>query len=124
MMLQDHVKVDKPELKAIFGMLKGFGFSLEAGCTLDDAQLQSLFLILKTVIRPIDEVNNRGVMKGGMKLLAQHAGLFTDQIMRYALDLIELALKLCVQENLEVRDTANDLLGSVIRQISESLQPN
>jgi hypothetical protein len=39
MMLQDHVKVDKPELKAIFGMLKGFSSSLEAGCTLDDAQL-------------------------------------------------------------------------------------
>lgn len=70
---------------------------------------------MKTVIRPIDEVNNRGVMKGGMKLLAQHAGLFTDQIMRYALDLIELALKLCVQENLEVRDTANEFLGAIIR---------
>jgi len=63
-------------------------------------------------------------MKAGMKLMAQHAPLFTDQMMRYALDLIELALKLCVQENLEVRDTANEFLGSVIRQISESLQPN
>jgi hypothetical protein len=39
MMLQEHVKVDKPELKAIVGMLKGFGFSLEAGCTLDGTQL-------------------------------------------------------------------------------------
>ena len=72
-------------------------------------------------MRPIDEVNNKGVMKAGMKLLAQHAALFTDQMMRYALDLIELALKLCVQENLEVRDTANDFLGAIIRQISESL---
>ena len=89
---------------------------------MDDTQVQGLFLVLKTVIRPIDEVNNRQVMKGGMKLLAQHAGLFTDQIMRYALDLIELALKLCVQENLEVRDTANDFLGAVIRQISQSLR--
>ena len=44
--------------------------------------------------------------------------------MRYALDLIELALKLCVQENLEVRDTANEFLGAIIRQISESLQSN
>ena len=123
MTLQEHVKMDKPELKAIVGILKGFQFSLEASCTLDDTQLQSLFLILKTVVRPIDEVNNRGVMKGGMKLLSQHAGLFTDQIMRYALDLIELALKLCIQENLEVRDTANELLGAIIRQISESLEP-
>ena len=78
-------------------------------------------MILKTVVRPIDEVNNKGVMKAGMKLLSQHAALFTDQMMRYALDLIELALELCVQENLEVRDTANDFLGAIIRQISESL---
>ena len=124
MMLNEHVKQDKPELKAINGMLKGLQYSFDSGCTLDEAQIQGLFLILKTVIRPIDEVNNRGVMKAGMKLMAQHASLFTDQMMRYALDLIELALKLCVQENLEVRDTANEFLGSVIRQISESLQPD
>ena len=36
MMLTEHVKQDKPELKAIIGMLKGFQFSLEAGCTLND----------------------------------------------------------------------------------------
>ena len=124
MMLDEHVRQDKPELKAIIGMLRGLQHSLEAGCALDDTQRQGLFLILKTVIRPIDQVNNRAVMKGGMKLLAQHAGLFTEQIMRYALDLIELALTLCVQENLEVRDAANDFLGSIIRQISESLQSN
>ena len=70
MMLDEHVKQDKPELKAIIGMLKGLQYSLESGCTLEEAQLNGLFLILKTVIRPIDEVNNRGVMKGGMKLLA------------------------------------------------------
>ena len=123
-MLQEHVRQDRPEFKAITGMLKGLQFSLEAGCTLDDTQLQNLFLVLKTVVRPIDEVNNRGVMKAGMKMLSQHAAFFTDQIMRYALDLIELALRLCVQENLEVRDTANEFLGAIIKQISESLQPN
>ena len=39
MMLSEHVKQDKPELKAIVGMLKGLQFSLEAGCTLDEAQI-------------------------------------------------------------------------------------
>ena len=38
-MLQEHVKQDRPELKAITGMLKGMSFSLEAGCTLDETQL-------------------------------------------------------------------------------------
>ena len=70
MMLQEHVKQDKPEIKAIIGMLRGLQLSLEASCTLDDGQLQGLFLILKTVVRPIDDMNNRGAMKAGMKLLA------------------------------------------------------
>ena len=70
MMLQEHVQKDKPEMKAIIGMLKGLSFSLEADCTLQEQSLQSLFLILKTVIRPIDDFNNRGVMKAGMKLFA------------------------------------------------------
>jgi hypothetical protein len=33
-------------------------------------------------------MNNRGIMKAGMKLLAQHANLITDQILKDALDLI------------------------------------
>lgn len=37
MSLDEHVKQDQPQLKAIIGMLKGFQFSLEAGCTLEDA---------------------------------------------------------------------------------------
>jgi len=69
-MLDEQIKKDKPEIKAIIGMLKGFGYSLQAGCTLDQRQMSLLFLLLKTVIKPIEDVNNRGVMKAGMKLLA------------------------------------------------------
>ena len=54
--------------------------------------MQGLYLVLKTIIRPIPDVNNRGVMKAGMKLLSQHAGMFTDQIVRDAVELIKLAL--------------------------------
>lgn len=42
--------------------------------------------------------------------------------MAQAMRLIERTLQLCTFENLEVRDAANDLLGSLIKQISESLQ--
>lgn len=31
---------------------------------------------------PIQDVQNKGVIKAAMKLLAQHANLFTDQIMK------------------------------------------
>jgi hypothetical protein len=63
-------------------------------------------------------------MKASMKLLSQHANLFTDQIMSQAMNLIERALQLCTFENLEVRDAANDLLGGLIKQISENLMVN
>ena len=48
--------------------------------------------------------------------------MFTDQILHHAHDLITLALRLCVMENIEVRDTANEMLGSLIMQISNSLR--
>ena len=59
-------------------------------------------------------MNNKGVMKAAMKLMSQHANLFTDQILKNALDLIKQSLGLCVTENVEVRDTANEMLGSLI----------
>ena len=61
-------------------------------------------------------------MKPAMRLMATHANLFSELIMAQAMRLIERALQLCTFENLEVRDAANDLLGSLIKQISESLQ--
>jgi hypothetical protein len=63
-------------------------------------------------------------MKAAMKFMARHGNFFTDQILENAIDLIQQALQLCVVENIEVRDTANELLGSIIKQISESLQPD
>jgi hypothetical protein len=59
-------------------MLKGFTFSLETDCLLNENQMGGLYLVLKTIIRPIPDVNNRGVMKAGMKLLSHHANMFTD----------------------------------------------
>ena len=59
-----------------------------------------------------------------MRLLSEHANLFTDQIMKQAMDLIGRTLQLCTQENLEVRDAANDLLGSLIRLVSDNIDRN
>lgn len=80
-MLEEQVRTEKPEIKAIIGMLKGFSFSFEVECTLSLQQKNRLFLMLKSLSAPIVDVNNRSVMKSAMKLLAQHANLFTDQIM-------------------------------------------
>jgi hypothetical protein len=102
---------------------------LSAGNTLNDRELQALYILIKTIIKSQrneedKEMNNRGIMKAGMKLLAQHANLITDQILKDALDLIRETLKLTVLENIEVRDSANELLFSLLSTISDSLQAN
>ena len=113
----------KPEIKAITGMLKGFQFSLEVSCTLSDQQKNQMFLLLTTLSQPIEDVSNRGVLKAAIKTLSQHAHLFPQLIMNQSINLIERALQLCTFENLEVRDVANELLGSLIQQISANLDP-
>jgi hypothetical protein len=112
--LEEQVRTEKPEIKAIVGLFKGLQASLNVGCTLEQKQLDGLFLMLRTTVTPLEEVHNRAVMKAAMKLMSAHANLFTDQILHHAHDLITLALKLCVMENIEVRDTANEMLGSLI----------
>jgi hypothetical protein len=52
-MLQEQVRTDKPEIKAIIGMLKGLAHSMSVECTLDGTQKGELFLVLKTLIQPI-----------------------------------------------------------------------
>lgn len=127
--LQDQVRANKPEIKAIIGMVKGLTYMLSAGNTLNDRELQALYILIKTIIKSQrneedKEMNNRGIMKAGMKLLAQHANLITDQILKDALDLIRETLKLTVLDNIEVRDSANELLFSLLSTISDSLQAN
>ena len=51
--LMEQMKSEKPEIKAIQGMMKGFIHSLnfdEAACTLDEEQIDALFVIMKTAI--------------------------------------------------------------------------
>jgi len=91
-MLEEQVRTKKPEIKAIIGMLKGFQYSFEVECTLTQQQKQGLFLLLTTLSQPIEDVNNRGVMKSAMKLMATHANLFSELIMAQAMRLIERAL--------------------------------
>ena len=65
-------------------------------------------------------------MKAGMKLLGTHIRIFKKHITKHAIDLVTLNLsniflnsnfnfiELCVNENLEVRDGANEMLGKIM----------
>lgn len=68
----EQMKSEKPEIKAIIGIMKGFQHSLARDNTLDEEQIDGLFVCLKTAIQPIEDVNLKGVMKTGMKLLGTH----------------------------------------------------
>ena len=87
------MKSEKPEIKAIQGILKGFvhslsGDNLAEACTLDEDQLDALYIILKTAIQPIADLMNKGVMKAAMKLLAAHIKVFSKNVTKQAVELV------------------------------------
>ncbi|CDW71353.1 dna-dependent protein kinase catalytic subunit [Stylonychia lemnae] len=115
------MKSEKPEIKAIIGMLKGFTHSLVGECTLDQDQLDALYVCLKTAIQPILDMQHKGVMKSAMKLLGTHINLFKKHVTRHAIELVALTLKLCVNENMETRDAANEMLVHIMQEISDGI---
>jgi hypothetical protein len=86
------MKSEKPEIKAIIGLMKGFTHSFNGQCTLDEDQVDGLFVCLKTSIQPIADMQHKGVMKAGMKLLGTHIRLFKKHITKHAIELVTLNL--------------------------------
>lgn len=73
------MKSEKPELKAIQGIMKGFIHSLTGdneACTLDNDQLEALYVLLKSAMQPVQDMMHKGVMKAAMKFLGTHIRLF------------------------------------------------
>ena len=72
----EQMKSEKPEIRAIIGIMKGLEYSFNGECTLDEEQKDGLFLCLKSAIQPIEDLQqNYGVIKAAMKLLGI---FFTD----------------------------------------------
>jgi hypothetical protein len=71
-------------------------------------------------------MNNKGVIKAGMKLLGTHINLFKKNLTKYAIEFVTLTLsnlqisiylnciELCVHDNMDVRDGANEMLGRIM----------
>ena len=55
-MLLEQVKSAKPEIKAIIGMLKGFTYSFKVESTLEVEQIKNLYIVLKTLMSPIQDM--------------------------------------------------------------------
>ncbi len=119
--LTEQFRSEKPEIRAIMGLLRGLSHSLAGESTLDEEQLDSLFVVVKTAITPIAERNSYGVLKSAMRLLAAQITLFKKHVTKHAVELVTMTLKLCVHENMDIRDSANELLGKLMQTISDCL---
>jgi hypothetical protein len=83
--LMEQMKSEKPEIKAIQGIMKGFVHSLTGdmqACTLDEDQVDAMYIMLKTAMQPIADMANKGVMKAAMKLLGTHIKIFRKNIVK------------------------------------------
>ena len=56
-----------------------------------------------------------------MKLFTTHVNIFRKVIPLHAEAMVKLNLKLCVDADIHVRDAANDMLGNLMRVISDGL---
>ena len=77
--------------------------------------------MMKTCMTPIEGITTHGVMKAAMKLMGNNMSLFSKQVANRALELVTLNLKLSIHENMDVREGASDMLGSLMKEISSTL---
>ena len=56
-----------------------------------------------------------------MKLFITHVQLFRKMIPKHAEQMVKLTLKLCVDTDINIRDSANDMLGKLMQLISDGL---
>jgi len=90
--LQEQINSEKPELKAVVGMMKGLMHSLERHCTLEAEQVERLFTMLRTAITPLEGVQTHGVIKAGMKLLTSGIRVFQQHVTRQSVSFVGLNL--------------------------------
>ena len=119
--LKQQLESQKPEFRTIIGVIKGLSFSLEDHCTLEEDEIEGLFVRIKTAMQPIPDVRQKGVQKCAMKLFTAHVELFKNIIPRHAEQMVGLTLQLCVDIDIAVRDAANDMLGRLMQIISHGL---
>jgi DNA-dependent protein kinase catalytic subunit len=119
--LKSQLDRDRPEFRAIVGIIKGLSASLFDECTLEEDEVEGLFIRVKTGMQPMADVKHKGIQKQSMKLFSNHVELFKAVIPKHAEPMVRLTLQLCVDGNLEVRDAASDMLGRLMQVISDGL---
>ena len=78
-------------------------------------------------------MQHKGVMKAAMKLLGTHINIFKKHVTKHSIELVTLAfskynnlthyfhiviylfIELCINENMETRDAANEMLSHLVQ---------
>jgi len=119
--LVEQMKSEKPEIRTILGVIKGYVPALEE-VMLAPEQIAKLYNIIKIAMTPVEEGRAYSVVKAAMKLLMHRSALFKPYIIEDAVPLCEQVLKLCGHENLEIREAANGLLEEITKRFSDGLK--
>lgn len=112
----------KPEIIVIEGLLKGL-LQLLYENYLTAGQIQRLWNVLQVLMTPIADVHNYKVINMSLKLVGAHCGLFTAQILKDAIKILDLTLSLFKLTNRTVRERAGECLESLIRILVSLLSP-
>ncbi len=119
--LIEQMKSDKPEIRTILGVLKGYIHALDE-VLLSPEQVTKLYNTIKVAMTPVEEGRAYSVVKAAIKLLTHRSILFKPHIIEDAVPLCEQVLKLCGHENMEIREAANGLLEEITKRFSEGLK--
>jgi len=52
---------NKPEYRAIIGIIKGLSSSFDDECTLEDDEVEGLFIRVKTGMQPMQDIRHKGI---------------------------------------------------------------
>ena len=128
--LCEQMKSSRPEIRNILGIFKGYIHALdevmlrpEQGTSTPCSFLvNKLYSLIKIAMVPVDEGRAYTVVKAAIKLLTSRSQLFKPQIIEDALPLCEKVLELCAHENMEIRESANELLEEITKRFTEGLK--
>ena len=110
--LCEELESTDPKMRVIIGALKGLNYSMNLDCTLNEDEVDGLFIRVKTAMQQLEDVRNKGVQKESMKLFTNHTYLFKRILPQHAEAMVRLNLMYCVDSDIKIRDLAIDMLGA------------
>ena len=108
------------EFKAVIGMLRSYLYLLE-DAHLTASQIKQLYIVIKSLTKPLDDANTIKINKLALEVLGTHGKVFSLQLQSDSLNLFGDVLALCNHKNYELKIAANDAMEKISLHISDCL---